>query len=117
MSYINLCNIMCALYVILFICINFVPDKNECASKPCLNQGTCLDRVNRYICRCKRGYRGLRCKTGKSYTNTDVNYYCFDSCQKYNSCQCVAYIYAIHWARCCAHLHLRTVYVCDFLLS
>jgi len=29
------------------------------------------------MCRCKPGYGGLRCKTGKSYTNTDVNYYCF----------------------------------------
>jgi len=35
---------------------------DECASGPCLHNGTCLDYVNLYICACATGYRGERCQ-------------------------------------------------------
>lgn len=41
-------------------------DINECASNPCQNGGSCLDRVNRYMCRCIPGYVGDRCETGET---------------------------------------------------
>ena len=39
-------------------------DINECASKPCLNEATCLDHLNSYTCACVKGYRGKKCQTG-----------------------------------------------------
>lgn len=35
---------------------------NECLSSPCLNKGTCIDRVDKYECRCKKGYTGVTCQ-------------------------------------------------------
>jgi len=35
---------------------------DECASGPCLHNGTCLDFVNLYICACAAGYRGAQCQ-------------------------------------------------------
>lgn len=29
---------------------------NECLSSPCLNQGKCLDQVNRFVCECPAGW-------------------------------------------------------------
>src|SRR5690606_38406446 len=34
---------------------------NECASSPCLNNGTCVDAVNAYTCQCSINFSGLRC--------------------------------------------------------
>ena len=36
---------------------------NECASNPCLNQGQCVDKINGFECRCKPGYRGVKCES------------------------------------------------------
>ncbi|XP_020615254.1 fibropellin-3-like [Orbicella faveolata] len=38
-------------------------DINECASNPCLNDGTCTDRVNGFTCSCVPGFSGNRCET------------------------------------------------------
>ena len=35
---------------------------NECLSSPCLNRGTCLDRVDNYECRCTHGHKGRNCE-------------------------------------------------------
>ena len=44
---------------------SFFLDINECASNPCLNEATCVDQVNGYVCNCKDGYLGDHCQTGK----------------------------------------------------
>ena len=36
---------------------------NECASSPCLNGGTCMDKFNSYKCSCAAGYTGANCET------------------------------------------------------
>ncbi|XP_036374730.1 sushi, nidogen and EGF-like domain-containing protein 1 [Megalops cyprinoides] len=36
---------------------------NECLSQPCLNGGTCHDRVAAYLCECEDGFSGPRCQT------------------------------------------------------
>ena len=38
----------------------------ECISNPCENNGTCIDRVNIYTCKCTAGYTGNNCETGTS---------------------------------------------------
>ena len=35
---------------------------NECLSNPCANQGTCIDRVDKFECRCTIGYKGKTCQ-------------------------------------------------------
>ena len=49
--------------------INFLPyllgtDIDDCASYPCKNNGTCIDRVNGFNCSCAAGFNGTRCETG-----------------------------------------------------
>lgn len=36
---------------------------DECASKPCLYEGQCIDMVNAYTCNCPLGYTGRVCET------------------------------------------------------
>ncbi|XP_022101039.1 uncharacterized protein LOC110984815 isoform X2 [Acanthaster planci] len=38
-------------------------DINECASAPCLNGGTCLNKVNAYECVCTSSWTGVNCET------------------------------------------------------
>ncbi|KAI8484244.1 WD repeat-containing protein 70 [Branchiostoma belcheri] len=40
---------------------------NECASNPCQNGGTCLDRVNSYVCACRIGFDGDLCENDIDY--------------------------------------------------
>mmetsp|Transcript_14973 Transcript_14973/g.32617 ORF Transcript_14973/g.32617 Transcript_14973/m.32617 type:complete len:699 (+) Transcript_14973:166-2262(+) len=35
---------------------------NECASQPCKNGATCIDKVNDFECKCKPGHSGKRCE-------------------------------------------------------
>ena len=37
----------------------------ECSSAPCLNDGACIDDVNKYMCNCLAGYNGDHCETSK----------------------------------------------------
>jgi hypothetical protein len=39
-------------------------DVDECASGPCMNGGSCRDRVNGYFCQCAPGFTGHHCQTG-----------------------------------------------------
>ena len=34
---------------------------NECATNPCANGATCIDRINDYFCTCAPGYTGRNC--------------------------------------------------------
>ena len=38
---------------------------NQCASNPCQNDGTCVDIINSYKCKCAIEYTGTSCEIGK----------------------------------------------------
>ena len=42
-----------------------VSELDECASDPCQQNGTCVDKFNGYICTCPSRYRGANCETGE----------------------------------------------------
>ena len=42
----------------------FPLDINECESRPCLNNGTCTDRINAFNCSCQPGFSSNRCEIG-----------------------------------------------------
>lgn len=35
---------------------------NECENNPCLNGGTCTDKINGFTCACALGFSGSRCQ-------------------------------------------------------
>ena len=35
---------------------------DNCKSNPCLNNGTCVEAVNGYVCACPAGYSGASCE-------------------------------------------------------
>ena len=58
------------------------PDIDECLSSPCLNNGTCEDRVNVYGCKCFSGFAGANCGQGMDFIvgsliNSTVSYCSF----------------------------------------
>ena len=40
-------------------------DIDECQSGPCQNDGTCVDGINSYSCRCAPGWQGTKCEISK----------------------------------------------------
>ena len=50
-------------------CSHFVTEIEECLSCPCQNGGTCIDRINEYLCICPFGYNGTHCENGKRICN------------------------------------------------
>ena len=58
------------LYVLIYRYVLLL-DTDECASRPCKNGGTCIDRVNKYNCSCAIGYEGINCETGRSCLKKD----------------------------------------------
>ena len=53
-----------------FDCQNLVlSDRDECASNPCQNSGTCVDKFAGYQCTCSSGVTGKNCEIGKGYSS------------------------------------------------
>lgn len=52
----------------LLIATLFLLEINECDVNPCLNHGTCDDRINDFICYCPSGFTGKICESGR-YSN------------------------------------------------
>ena len=44
---------------------SYFSEINECGSFPCMNDGSCIDKVNGYECKCYSGFEGDDCGTGK----------------------------------------------------
>ena len=41
-------------------------DIDDCAKKPCINGGKCIDGINSYECKCADGFAGKNCETSES---------------------------------------------------
>ena len=44
----------------------------ECASSPCLNNGTCVEQINSYLCECTEGFTGVNCEIGRQITDVCI---------------------------------------------
>ncbi|CAM4725781.1 unnamed protein product [Leuciscus chuanchicus] len=55
-------------------------DGDDCVSRPCQNQGRCVDGVNSYSCFCKPGFSGRHCEE-------DINECASNPCQNRGVCQ------------------------------
>ncbi|XP_067277909.1 protein eyes shut homolog [Pseudorasbora parva] len=55
-------------------------DSDDCVSRPCQNQGLCVDGVNSYSCFCKAGFSGQHCEE-------NINECASDPCQNSGVCQ------------------------------
>ncbi|XP_019641732.1 PREDICTED: sushi, von Willebrand factor type A, EGF and pentraxin domain-containing protein 1-like [Branchiostoma belcheri] len=64
---------------------------DECSSFPCANNGTCLDRINGYICQCPAGFGGDLCEEtiNECSSNPCLNGLCLDGISGY-TCSCTA---------------------------
>ncbi|XP_052331565.1 sushi, nidogen and EGF-like domain-containing protein 1 isoform X1 [Oncorhynchus keta] len=62
---------------------------NECLSQPCLNGGTCRDRVATYQCACDQGFSGNHCQT-------DVDECVSEPCKHGGACEDLPGSYSCH---------------------
>lgn len=62
---------------------------NFCANSPCLNNATCTDLTDRYLCQCLPGYTGTECQTeiNECLSNPCIHGTCFDEINGY-TCAC-----------------------------
>jgi len=44
---------------------SFLAETDECQVQPCLNKGTCIDKVGAYQCVCPSTHTGEHCETGQ----------------------------------------------------
>ena len=54
----------------------FLLDIDECASFPCKNNGTCIDRIDYFTCQCMAGYTGAQCETSGVFSVRSVYIMC-----------------------------------------
>lgn len=52
-------------HVIFVVLLCVLIEVDECSSYPCQNGGTCVDKINDFICLCRVGFIGTTCETGK----------------------------------------------------
>ncbi|XP_053391949.1 fibropellin-3-like, partial [Mercenaria mercenaria] len=72
-------------------CLQCLTDINDCSPHPCLNGGTCIDRVDDYTCNCITGYTGKRCETNINDCSPDPclnGGTCIDRVDDY-TCNCI----------------------------
>ncbi|ODM96171.1 hypothetical protein Ocin01_10504 [Orchesella cincta] len=64
---------------------------DECLSNPCINNGTCVDDVNKFRCECQPGFDGTRCENEINECDSSpcVNGECQDLIANY-TCDCFA---------------------------
>eukprot|EP00794_Sanderia_malayensis_P003060 gene3060-3523_t len=77
---------------------------DECATKPCRNNGTCVDGINSFTCRCRAGYTGKHCQTeiNECLSSPCRNHgYCIDFVNQYR-CICPAGYNGTHCEKECA---------------
>ncbi|KAJ0049903.1 hypothetical protein NL108_005201 [Boleophthalmus pectinirostris] len=67
-------------------------DGNQCASSPCLNQGTCNDHIGFYTCLCETGFTGTNCEIVVARRCDVNNGHCMHFCESTGSfgarCSC-----------------------------
>ena len=69
----------------------FAVVSDECASKPCLYGGTCVDGINGFTCQCPEGLAGTDCSVRKDVCASkpcrDTGT-CFDDLRNNPACVC-----------------------------
>lgn len=53
-----------------YVTIMFISGKDDCASNPCHNGGTCIDGDGWFLCSCARGFTGPVCKININECNS-----------------------------------------------
>ncbi len=43
------------------------PSFDLCSTNPCLNNGTCVQTIKIYICKCENGFKGFSASTPQQY--------------------------------------------------
>lgn len=52
----------------------FLADVDDCQSEPCENGGTCIDKIDSFLCLCLPSYEGDRCEKGEHDTNVRLDH-------------------------------------------
>ena len=58
-------NSSCLLDILFYLIVphfTFIQDIDDCAPKPCKNDGTCTDGIDSFTCSCLPGYEGTLCE-------------------------------------------------------
>lgn len=53
----------------------FTADVDDCQSEPCANGGTCIDKIDSFLCLCLPSYGGDMCEKGERLVHTHTNTY------------------------------------------
>lgn len=52
----------------------FLADVDDCQSEPCENGGTCIDKIDSFLCLCLPSYEGDRCEKGEDDTHVRLDH-------------------------------------------